>query len=259
MTSRRGIAIPSLILLGLAAGMPALAQQAQRVTPTTTVIGPPGIQVIRTSSTTTQLGPTALPQNNGVRLPTVDPLPSVSLPMNGSGFDFTHQAAVSGNLARRALIDPITQHKLALERDLRRSMPVVPYFPILPMTQVVVVQSPPVVIVQESPASAYAQPGVTLVAGPTMAGALREEDRAAVRVAEPSEPVPPLHEFEEMVLLRQDGKLLFAVAFTRQGEHMVYITREGIRRTVRLAELDVEGTRKLNEERGAVVKIGIRE
>ena len=40
----------------------------------------------------------------------------------GLGFDFEHLAAISGNLAEKALIDPATQAELALAERLNRGV-----------------------------------------------------------------------------------------------------------------------------------------
>jgi hypothetical protein len=59
----------------------------------------------------------------------------------------------------------------------------------------------------------------------------------------------------EYVLLKRDGGVLFANAFTVQSGQMVYITPEGNRRKITLAELDVDATRKMNEERGTTITL----
>jgi len=57
----------------------------------------------------------------------------------------------------------------------------------------------------------------------------------------------------EYVLLKRDGGVFFANAFAVQSGQMVYITPEGNRRKITLAELDVDATRKMNEERGTTI------
>jgi len=59
----------------------------------------------------------------------------------------------------------------------------------------------------------------------------------------------------EYVLVRRDGGLLFAVAFSLQGGQLNYVTREGLRRTVALAAIDAEATEQMNEQRGMTVRL----
>jgi hypothetical protein len=44
--------------------------------------------------------------------------------------------------------------------------------------------------------------------------------------------------------------LLFAVAFSQSAERVTYVTKEGIRRGLALADVDVDATSRMNEERG---------
>jgi len=60
---------------------------------------------------------------------------------------------------------------------------------------------------------------------------------------------------DEYVLVRRDGGLLFAVAFSLQGGQLNYVTREGLRRTVALAAIDAEATEQMNEQRGMTVRL----
>ncbi|HEX9759431.1 MAG TPA: hypothetical protein VGA40_00850, partial [Candidatus Acidoferrales bacterium] len=164
-------------------------------------------------------------------------------PVSGLGFDYAHHAAVNRGLATRAVIDPATQHQLALARQLRQTAPVtgvVPVvFPVINNT-IVIVQAPPV-IVQAPP------PTIIIQQAPAAATA------AANSPAEPAvllEPPPPHRELDEIVLVRVDGGLLFAVGYSQRGDRLIYITPQGLRRSVKLAEIDVEFTLRLNEERG---------
>lgn len=75
------------------------------------------------------------------------------------------------------------------------------------------------------------------------------ENLVAARASE------PLRDVGEFVLVRRDGRLLFAVAFSAEGDQLIYITREGVRRSLPLAELDIEATRRMNEERGTTLRL----
>jgi hypothetical protein len=149
---------------------------------------------------------------------------------------------VQGDLSVRALIDPVTQHRLALARELQRDAgrrrPGFGFPPILNSVQVVIIQQPqpPVILLQqEQPAELrrVAEP----VAAPVPAAIL--------------EPPPPPRELGELVLVRNDGRILFAVAVSFGSEHAVYISQQGLRRTVALAEIDLDATLRFNEERGS--------
>jgi hypothetical protein len=182
-------------------------------------------------------------------------------PAPGLGFDYTHLAVRNRNLAARAAIDPATQHRLALERQLRRDAPraIAPAFPVVVNSIVVnvnVVPQPPVVIVQEP----EPEPGYDL----ERARYVERLERLERREMDAAPPVPvyepPLRESEELVLIRRDGALLFAVAFTVRPDaagdaRVVYITREGHRRSVAVAELDLPATRDMNEARGTSLQL----
>ncbi len=65
----------------------------------------------------------------------------------------------------------------------------------------------------------------------------------------------PVHDASEFVFVKRDGGLLFAVAFSVQSGQLNYITHEGIQRTVPLAALDADATRRMNEERGTLIRL----
>jgi hypothetical protein len=207
------------------------------------VSGPPGTRVIRTSQ---PLGTTSLPGStvSGLSFDATGGNSVTALigGVPGFGFDYTHLAARNRNLDVRALIDPVTQHRLALARQIRRETPVVPVGPLLfNVTQVVVFPQPPVVIVQSPPAEEPERP---------------EPVRYVVREPEtPARPPDPPRELSELVFVRRDGGLIFAVAFTAQRDRIVYVTREGHRRSLLLDDLDLETTLQFNEERGTTLRL----
>jgi hypothetical protein len=165
-------------------------------------------------------------------------------PTPGLGFDFPHLAAVNGNLGVRALIDPVTQAQIALALRLQAAAaPVSPFlfsgFGGVP----IVMESPaPVIVVQQAPVPAPQAPA--------------EEPRPAVTVTQsPIVPQEPPRDAGEFVLVQRDGRLLFAVGFTAEPGRVVYVTREGLRRTIRLEQLDVDATLRMNEERGTSIQL----
>lgn len=263
---RGTLSILGTVALALLLCAPAEAQG--RRMRTRVVSAPAGTQVIRTSpsgadsrnlsTSAGNLNPTVSTLNSGN---SAERLLLGDYPAPGLGFDYTHLAVRNRDLGTRALIDPATQHRLALERSLRRDLgrgAVVPAVPVV-VNQIVVnvVPQPPVVIVQEpEPEPEYGR----LEQASYVERLERLEGIAGVAPGAREREVapfyePPLREADELVLIRRDGALLFAVAFTTRpdaaGEaRVVYITREGHRRSVALAELDLAATRDMNEARG---------
>jgi hypothetical protein len=65
-----------------------------------------------------------------------------------------------------------------------------------------------------------------------------------------AEPQPPPPEVGQFVLVRLDGQVVFAVAFTAVDGRLTYVTREGLRRSFPVAELDKDATRQMNDANG---------
>ncbi|HEV3422147.1 MAG TPA: hypothetical protein VG075_17675 [Candidatus Acidoferrum sp.] len=68
-----------------------------------------------------------------------------------------------------------------------------------------------------------------------------------------SEPLPP--EQTEYVFVRQDGSLIFAVAYSLINDRLQYVTAEGLRRTIPLNTLDFAATQQFNEQRGVSIRL----
>jgi hypothetical protein len=65
-------------------------------------------------------------------------------------------------------------------------------------------------------------------------------------------PVPDIGDF---VLVRRDGRIVFASLFSVIGTQVRYITPEGTRHTLAIADLDSDATQQMNEARGTTVQI----
>jgi hypothetical protein len=65
----------------------------------------------------------------------------------------------------------------------------------------------------------------------------------------------PVHDAGEFILIRRDGRILFASAFSVADGQLIYITPEGIRHTLPMTELDADATQQMNEARGTTVQI----
>jgi hypothetical protein len=221
-----------------------------------TVIGPPGTQVVRASSASTVAASrvssaTSDSTGNSASINALGFFPASGLGFPSPGFSFEHQAALNQNLALKAAIDPATQHRLAFERKMRASSTATSRISFFSTTQVIIVPQPPVVILNE-PESAPRDEELTLAAGPGVTRRRHEPEpvESPGELLAPQPAAPPLTELNEIVLVRRDGKLVFVVAYSRQGERLVYVMRDGLRRSMLTSEIDAEATRLINEERG---------
>ncbi len=245
---------PILLLAALVA-LFAADVQAQQRTSAPRLAGTRSVPA-RTGTVTVQAGTGTAESSATVVLPAVSVVGSGGsvrslllgdFPVPGLGFDYSHLAAVTRDLEVRALVDPVTQQRLALAREIRRETPALPVLPVFfPLTPSVVV--PPVVVVQQLVGEPPREQSVVEpVAAP-----------ASLEAAAPFLPPPPVPELDQIVFLRRDGTLVQAVAFSIRGDRIVYITPEGIRRSLRLAELDLEASEQMNEERGTSLQLRAR-
>src|SRR5665213_64762 len=65
----------------------------------------------------------------------------------------------------------------------------------------------------------------------------------------------PVKDAGEFILMQRDGQIALAVAFTTSGDRLTYITREGIRRSFPLSDLDADSTRQMNEVNGTALAL----
>ena len=77
----------------------------------------------------------------------------------------------------------------------------------------------------------------------------------APRATAPQAPPPPPPELGQLILVRGDGQVLLAVAFTTNHGQLTYITREGLRRSFPVSELDKDATRQMNDANGTTVSL----
>ena len=75
--------------------------------------------------------------------------------------------------------------------------------------------------------------------------------------AEATPQMPPSRppELGQLILVRRDGQVLLAVAFTVRNGQLTYITNDGTRRTFPVADLDKEATRQMNDANGTSVAL----
>jgi hypothetical protein len=94
------------------------------------------------------------------------------------------------------------------------------------------------------PAGAASGDDTEIAAAPRRSRAPREA------VQPEAAPAPP-QAVEQYVLVRQDGGLVFAVAYTWQQNGMLrYITPDGVRHSIQRDALDLNATQQFNEQRG---------
>lgn len=173
-------------------------------------------------------------------------------PVPGLGFDYAHLAAIDSDLQIKAVIDPETEWRLATaERVLRNtggfSAPgyylldggggyVVPAEPVAEQTPQQPQTSQPMVIVLQQPAAA-AKPA---------------QETAPAAAPQPSAPIPNISNF---TLVLQSGEKIQAIAFTRVGDQIVYITADGARHTIAASKLDSAATERINEASGTQLRL----
>ena len=68
-------------------------------------------------------------------------------------------------------------------------------------------------------------------------------------------PAPPPPELGQLILVRRDGKVLLAVAFTVRNGALTYVTTDGARRSFPVSDLDKEATRQMNDANGTSVSL----
>lgn len=170
----------------------------------------------------------------------------------GLGFDYPHLAAISGGLRNH--------HSSHFGHDGHRGqgsfVPILfggyPYYPYYiddmgydqPEQQTVQQSQPqPQIIVIQLPAPAQQGADAASDSGSVSAPAIAEPEAL---------PIPDVGNF---ILVRRDGRILFASAFSVVGTQLQYVTPEGIRHTIAMTDLDADATQQMNEARGTTVQI----
>jgi hypothetical protein len=96
-------------------------------------------------------------------------------------------------------------------------------------------QQPQVIVVQQAPA----QPA------------------QAFAGEQPIDTTPPLPDAGQFTLVLHNGTQIEALAFTQMKDRIIYITRDGSRRTISLSDLDADATVRLNQERGTPLQLSL--
>jgi hypothetical protein len=179
----------------------------------------------------------------------------------GLGFDYEHLAAISGNLAEKALIDPVTMEELALaERFNRGGVGGSAYLlggygygygGDAPVDNGDPNNAPQDAQAQPAAPAPQPPPQIIILQQPAASGASSSGEGAEERHAAST----PLPEASDFLLVLKSGVMVSAVAFTRQGDELIYVTKEGNRRTMSVATIDPDATSKINAARGTPLKL----
>jgi hypothetical protein len=170
----------------------------------------------------------------------------------GLGFDYPHLAAISGALGNNSS----SRFGHNGRRGQGSFAPILfggyPYYPYYyddqgydqPEQQTAQQPQPqPQVIVIQQPVPA--QQGADLGSDTGNFSAPVPEPQAAA-------PIPDVGDF---ILVRRDGRILFASVFSVVGTQLQYVTPEGVRHALAISDLDVDATQQMNEARGTTVQI----
>jgi len=179
------------------------------------------------------------------------PLQQLLTPVPGFGFSFQHLDAINSDLALKAAIDPATEVELREASRLNCGTIGTGGYLLGGFGGYAL----PDQTDQESdsePAPAT-QPQVIVVQVPAPAGEAQAAARTGVAPAEDA----PLPDEALFVLVLRDGSQLEATAFTRTSDTIVYITRDGLRRTIRRSDLDTDATIRVNGERGTQLQLSL--
>jgi hypothetical protein len=172
-------------------------------------------------------------------------------PVPPPGFDYAYLSAIDNDLGIKAFIDPATQLLLAAaERFGRgtRGFGTGNGFYVLDGGEYFQPDEEPAASDQPAP---QPQPQIIVL---QQAPAAQQTDEQAAPEQE-IEALPPLPDVGQFTLVLRGGSQIQAVAFTLSNDKIVYITVDGSRRTIALADLDSAATVRVNEERGTPLQL----
>lgn len=172
-------------------------------------------------------------------------------PIGAPGFGLAGSELLNQDWAIKAAIDPATQWRLfEAQRYLRNAGFAGSGFYLLDGGGYYEVP-PESSEAEQPPQQPQPQQPIVIVQAP-QAGQPAE----ASAPPEPEETSAPLPEdVGQFVLVLRNGTQIQAVAFTRANDHIVYITADGFRRTLALADVDTQSTVRINEERGTPLQL----
>jgi hypothetical protein len=174
----------------------------------------------------------------------------------GLGFDYPHLAAISGGLQNSAA----QGFRRGRNSGQGNFVPIFfagsPYFPYYVDDSLDYEQAePPGQPVQPQPHIIVIQQPVPAAAAQQLAAAQAPSDAAQSSQFSPAASEAPVRNVGEFILIRKDGRVFFANAFSVVGTQLHYISPEGILQKFPVTELDSDATRQMNEARGNTVQI----
>jgi hypothetical protein len=164
----------------------------------------------------------------------------------GLGFDYSNLAALTGNLGEKAFIDPVTQQDLALAERLAQTPGFAGGF--IPFWGYGGYSAP---VVEEEPQQQQ-QPQVIVLQQPVASSAESTNNTSEPEAAPPQSPLPNAGQF---TLVLNNGTKIDAVAFTRQNDQIVYITKDGVRNSFPASDLNVAATQQINQQHGTPLQL----
>ncbi len=176
---------------------------------------------------------------NGFGVGSGETLQQLLNPAPGLGFDYAYLTAIDSDLGVKAAIDPETEWRLGVaERLLRNSgCATAAYYPFGGGEYIVPAGS-------ESGAQSQEPPQIIVLQQPAQSS---PEGSASPTGQQPSTPIPDVSNF---TLVLQNGEKIEAIAVTRFGDRMVYITADGARHTIAASQLDQAATKRVNQDSG---------
>jgi len=111
---------------------------------------------------------------------------------------------------------------------------------------------------QQTVQQSQPQPQIIVIQQPTPAqqAADSRSDTGNLSASGPeSQAAVPIRDVGDFILVRRDGRVLFASVFSVVGAQLQYVTPEGIRHTLAMSDLDADATQQMNEARGTTVQI----
>ncbi|MGH9688310.1 MAG: hypothetical protein ACRD5K_14595 [Candidatus Acidiferrales bacterium] len=164
-------------------------------------------------------------------------------PVPGPGFSYAHLGAIDSDLAVKAVIDPETEWRLAVaERVLRDTGgDGAPGYYLLDGGGEYVVPEP---ASSQAPPQSQQPPQIIVLQQPAQKSA---EESAPAAAPQPAAPIPDVSTF---TLVLQNRKKIQAIAVTRSGDRIVYITADGARHSIAARQLNLAATERVNQDGG---------
>ena len=161
----------------------------------------------------------------------------------GLGFDFPHLAAINRGFNDQFGFSNAFNSAFVNNSN---SFGFIPFFGTGPLYYPPYEEEPPSDNVQRAQQPRYVLP----LPQQTLAGA-----SAGSAPGAPAATQAPPPELGQLILVRRDGQIVMAVAFTVRNGQLTYVTNEGTRRSFPVSELDKDTTRQMNEANGTFVSI----